>query len=238
MTTHIHTAIHARPDVLSLWCSAMQQLTCGGIVSHVHYSDSEPPCGDVRTAMPHVGIAAASYVVRARMGSVGVFVESDIIPVVEWSPDDYPGNLRVLEGSPGRGWFGMTIARGRGPHELIPQRYVRDGGCPDWLPADLCEPVLAANAKVVGSHFLHLDKMSRQNVPEAAAKNELLKILLERFGPPSPGLGDYVAAGLSAVGITPERVSAALGVKDCGCKKRAAKLNEWGEKVLGIGKKK
>jgi len=47
-----------------------------------------------------------------------------------------------------------------------------------------------------------------------------------------------VAAGLSAVGITPERVSAALGVNDCGCKKRQAKLNEWGEKVLGIGKKK
>ena len=127
----------------------------------------------------------------------------------------------------------MTIARGRGPHELIPQRYVRDGGCPDWLPADLCEPVLAANAKVVGSHFLHLDKMSRQNVPEAAAKNELLKILLERFGPPRLGLGDYVAAGLSAVGITPERVSNALG-RPCGCKERQAKLNELG-RTFGIG---
>jgi hypothetical protein len=48
------------------------------------------------------------------------------------------------------------------------------------------------------------------------------------------GLGDMVAAGLSAVGITPERVSAALGVKDCGCAKRQALLNEWGRKV-GIG---
>jgi hypothetical protein len=50
----------------------------------------------------------------------------------------------------------------------------------------------------------------------------------------SPGLGDIVAAGLSAVGITPERVSAALGVEDCGCKKRQAKLNELGRK-FGIG---
>jgi len=233
MTTHIHTAIHARHDVLSLWCSAMQQMTCGGIVSHVHYSDSEPPCGDVRTAMPHVGIGAASYVVRARMGSVGVFVESDIIPVVEWSPDDYPGRLRVLEGSPGRGWFGLTIARGKGPHELIPQRYIRNGGCPDWMPSELCEPALAANAKIVGEHFLHLDKMSRPS-PEAAAKNELLEILLERFGPPRLGLGDYVAAGLSAVGITPERVSAALGVNDCGCKKRRSQLNELG-RAVGMG---
>jgi len=49
-----------------------------------------------------------------------------------------------------------------------------------------------------------------------------------------PGLGDIVAAGLSAVGITPERVSAALGVKDCGCKQRQQKLNELGRR-LGIG---
>ena len=44
------------------------------------------------------------------------------------------------------------------------------------------------------------------------------------------GLGDYVAAGLSAVGITPERVSKALGVQDCDCKKRQQRLNELGRK--------
>ncbi|NBX74061.1 MAG: hypothetical protein EBQ89_07155 [Alphaproteobacteria bacterium] len=49
-----------------------------------------------------------------------------------------------------------------------------------------------------------------------------------------PGLGDMVAAGLSAVGITKERVSAALGVKDCGCTKRQEALNAIGRK-LGIG---
>jgi hypothetical protein len=48
------------------------------------------------------------------------------------------------------------------------------------------------------------------------------------------GLGDYVAAGLSAVGITPERVSVVLGVKDCGCKKRQARLNKLGRR-FGIG---
>jgi hypothetical protein len=48
------------------------------------------------------------------------------------------------------------------------------------------------------------------------------------------GLGDVVAAGLSAVGITPDRVSAALGVKDCGCKQRQQKLNELGRRI-GIG---
>jgi hypothetical protein len=119
----------------------------------------------------------------------------------------------------------------------VPQRFVRDGGCPDWLPADLCEPALRANAKVLGRHFLHLDKMYRPNVPEAAAKNELLELLRQRFADALParrGLGDMVAAGLSAVGITPERVSKALGVKDCGCKKRQQQLNDLGRR-LGIG---
>ena len=49
-----------------------------------------------------------------------------------------------------------------------------------------------------------------------------------------PGLGDMVASGLSAVGITKERVSKLVG-GDCGCNKRQRKLNELGHKYLGIG---
>lgn len=48
-----------------------------------------------------------------------------------------------------------------------------------------------------------------------------------------PGLGDMVAAGLSAIGITKERVSKLAG-GDCGCSKRQAALNELGRK-FGIG---
>jgi len=50
-----------------------------------------------------------------------------------------------------------------------------------------------------------------------------------------PGLGDYVAAGLSAIGITKERVAAVTG-KPCGCKKRQEALNKWGARTLGIGR--
>ena len=50
---------------------------------------------------------------------------------------------------------------------------------------------------------------------------------------PKPGLGDMVAAGLSAIGITKERVSAVVG-GDCGCDKRQEALNELGRRV-GIG---
>jgi hypothetical protein len=48
-----------------------------------------------------------------------------------------------------------------------------------------------------------------------------------------PGLGDIVKAGLSAIGITEERVTKAIG-RECGCSKRAEKLNELGRKI-GIG---
>ena len=47
------------------------------------------------------------------------------------------------------------------------------------------------------------------------------------------GLGDMVAAGLSAIGITKERVAAVTG-KPCGCAKRQEALNKLGRKI-GIG---
>jgi len=49
----------------------------------------------------------------------------------------------------------------------------------------------------------------------------------------TPGLGDMVAAGLSAVGITKQRVEAVVG-GPCGCAERQAALNELG-RSLGIG---
>lgn len=50
----------------------------------------------------------------------------------------------------------------------------------------------------------------------------------------TPGLGDRVAAVLSAAGITSGAVSAFLGVDDCGCAARQKWLNEAGRR-LGIG---
>jgi hypothetical protein len=47
-----------------------------------------------------------------------------------------------------------------------------------------------------------------------------------------PGIGDHIAAGLDAIGITKERVAAVLG--DCGCEQRQQLLNELGNRI-GIG---
>ena len=48
-----------------------------------------------------------------------------------------------------------------------------------------------------------------------------------------PGLGDMVASGLSAIGITKDRVSKLAG-GDCGCQKRQEALNNLGRNI-GIG---
>ena len=50
---------------------------------------------------------------------------------------------------------------------------------------------------------------------------------------PRLGLGDMVASGLSAIGITKARVEAVVG-GPCGCPERQAALNELGRKI-GIG---
>jgi hypothetical protein len=53
---------------------------------------------------------------------------------------------------------------------------------------------------------------------------------------PRLGLGDLVEAGLTAVGITKERVQRvanAVGIKDCGCGKRKAALNRLSDRLLG-----
>ena len=47
------------------------------------------------------------------------------------------------------------------------------------------------------------------------------------------GLGDRVAAGLSAIGITKERVEAFVG-GPCGCPERQAAMNAAGAKWLGL----
>lgn len=48
-----------------------------------------------------------------------------------------------------------------------------------------------------------------------------------------PGLGDYVAAFLSAIGVTKERVEAVVG-GPCGCPERQAAMNAAGAKWLHL----
>lgn len=233
----VHTAVHHRLDVVEVWHRAMRHVLPEAEL-HVWYSDARPRVGDVLHRMPHVGIGAARWVMEQLPGDgLRVFVESDMIPVRAWSPDDYPGPLRLLEGSPGRRWFGLAVARpGVSIYSdpvLIPQRYLTAAGCPSWLPAEFCETSLAADSKIAGDHFLHIDKVHRGAIADQAKKDALITILRRHFPKPRPGLGDRVASALAAVGITPRLVERVTG-RPCGCKKRAAALNAVGRR-LGIG---
>lgn len=51
-----------------------------------------------------------------------------------------------------------------------------------------------------------------------------------------PGLGDRVAAGLAAVGITKARVSRWMG-RPCKCTERQRRLNELGQKAAAAIRK-
>jgi hypothetical protein len=236
----IYTATNNRPDVASLWCKSIRAtLQTPAMLIEAHAGEPVG-CADECLQISDHRHANPLYVVRRVMPQEGerMFLEEDIIPVLPWSPDDYPGDLRFLDGHNGAAWPAFTIARTRNalrPYQLIPQRFVRDGGCPDWLPAELCQPALDADAKVVGSHFLHVDKVYR--TPRGGPKDVLIQTLHSWFDGRTferrPGLGDMVAAGLAAVGITPERVSAVTG-RPCKCKERQAKLNDLGRR-FGIG---
>lgn len=219
----VHTAVHHRLDVLDVWCAAMRKQAPWAEL-HVWYSGEKPRCGDAVHPMPHVGLAAAAFVTTSLpWNERRVFVESDMIPVRPWSLDDYPGPLRMLEGSAGKRWHGVTIAA---PGEslasrpvLIPQRYIREGECPGWVPEWLRPLAIVARAKAAGDHWLHLDKMHREQgaSPEKAA---LLDALRDEYAVGGPGLGEAVAAGLSAVGVTEQRVSAWVGGCRCGSRRR------------------
>lgn len=240
---NIFTATDWRPEVAEVWCLAVSATLQTPHTATVLWHSQKPACACVARQIPLAGAVVSLFALDryAPRSGVAMFLEEDMIPVRPWSVDDYPGSLLYAEGSPRMAWPALTLRRQGGAPgmALVPQRFVRDGGCPDWLPKELCRPAMDANAKVLGRHFLHIDKMYRRGVPEAAAKNALLEMLRQRFSgspPAAPGLGDIVAAGLSAVGITKERVQRvanAVGVKDCGCAKRQAALNRLSDRLLG-----
>ncbi len=184
-----------------------------------------------------------------------VILHDDCVPVLPWSSASFPGSHVIR-------FAGHTVQYHAGP--FVPPAPVLEATrlhhcrlCPDAWPDALCEAAAAANAEsLIAGTFLHIDKGTIFH-PDAAvneSKPALVSAIAEHLGcdvpaPLShaelaahpgrhtsarPGLGDMVAAGLSAVGITPERVSKVLGVKDCGCKKRQQQLNDLGRR-LGIG---
>lgn len=194
--------------------------------------------------------------ILAMISGPSVIVHDDLIPVLPWSSASFPGpHVSRLAGHTLHFHDG---AETRSAAVIGATRVSSCDACPPEWPKALCQAASAANAEsLMGGVFLHIDKgtIGHPSCPANASKPALVAAIAEHLGCDVPaaltpaeleahpgrqipssrqGLGDMVAAGLSAVGITPERVSAALGVKDCGCKKRQQQLNAIGRR-LGIG---
>jgi hypothetical protein len=101
--------------------------------------------------------------------------------------------------------------------------------CKHGFPLEVGEPWPAGELVVPGRcvvcyrrHFLKPQMAAdRQRAERAGAKVAGAK------PPARRGLGDVLAGGLKAVGVTPAAVRRWTG-KPCGCKARQAKLNRWG----------
>lgn len=81
--------------------------------------------------------------------------------------------------------------------------------------------------------FVSMDGGWRCGVCGRTVKMALPKPPIASCGP-QPGLGDMVASGLAAIGITKDLAQAAasaFGIKDCGCAGRQEALNRIGERL-------
>jgi hypothetical protein len=193
---------------------------------------------------PHGGYIATLDHLAATATEPTVIVEWDVLPIRRVSFEaacSFRGRQHLGMAAPTRRFFYPNVlaldpsrdcytpgyfAQGLPPFST-PFRELEHGvieGDVAGLPA-CCE---AAGFSMIGDEYVH-HLHGAMRTPE---RTECWEQVVRQVCP--PGLGDMVAAGLSAVGITPERVSAALGVEDCGCKKRQATLNQIGRR-LGIG---
>lgn len=249
----VYTSTVCRPDYVQLLADALRA-TCQEplrLVVHVH------PGGlrrDWRGVDEVIDGATAGYhawrELLPRLGGDSLILHDDCLPVLPWSSDSFP-LPHMARGA------GSTLEFHRGgyapPVPAVPVCRIRQAAdCPEeWSPfAELAAECLVES--LAGGTFLHLDKgtifspaaqVNERKPALVAAVASFLQIPAPepltadelarhpgRMPASRPGLGDMVAAGLSAVGITEERLTKAIG-RPCGCKGRRAALNEWGRRV-------
>jgi hypothetical protein len=63
------------------------------------------------------------------------------------------------------------------------------------------------------------------------ARSASRKSSTERIAVPPLRIGDAVAAGLSAIGVTPARIKRVTGMKECGCEARKRAMNAAGAAI-------
>jgi hypothetical protein len=192
---------------------------------------------------PHGGYLATLDHLASTATEPTVIVEWDALPIrpVSFSAAcSYRGRQHLGMAAPSRRFYYPNVlaldpsrdrytpgyfAQGLPPFST-PFRELEHGvieGVVPGLPA-CCE---AAGFSMIGDEYVHHLHGSLRTPDRTACWDHVVRQVCP------PGLGDIVAGGLSAVGITKERVSKLLG-KPCDCPKRQQQLNELGRR-LGIG---
>lgn len=155
----------------------------------IYHAKDRPNCADEEHPWDKVEIPEnshpAGHAVHRAMPKSGVrlFIEEDMIPLRPWSIEDYPGNPGLLCGLGRIAWYAFTIYRDGPPksknagYTPVLHRNARDY-MPDWMPKELRDPVLEADAKIVGDHFLHIDRISswHSSSPAKLSLIETLKV--------------------------------------------------------------
>lgn len=254
----VYTSTCCRPDYVQLLaCAVARTLTEPyRFVVVVHPGGLRRPWAGVDQVIDgtSAGYQAWQDIIPMVAGP-SVILHDDCFPVLPWSSGSFPGP-HVMR------FAGHTLQYHADkfvpPAPILKATRINScDACPAEWPEALCETATAAHAEsLLGGVFLHVDKgtIIHPSAEVNAAKPALLEAIGTHLGCelPAPltaaelaahpgrdmpsmrlGLGDMVAASLSAVGITPARVSALLG-KSCGCKERQAALNALGRR-LGIG---
>lgn len=255
----VYTSTYCRPDYVQLLACALRRTLTEPyrLVVFVHPGGLRREWTGVHEVVEgrSAGYQAWQDIIPMVAGP-SVIVHDDCVPVLPWSSASFPGP-HVMR------FAGHTLQYHADsfvpPAPVMKAARVNTcDACPSEWPNALCEAAANAHAEaLLGGVFLHIDKGTivhpRAGVNER--KPALVEAIAKHLGcdvphpltadelaahpgrtvrsSATPGLGDMVSAGLAAVGITPERVSKVLG-RPCGCKDRAAKLNELGRRV-GIG---
>ena len=207
------------------------------------------------------GYAAFQEISPAITEGRSLVIHDDCVPVSPWSIDSTPaGHIGRVDGSTIR--FHEGPFHYPAP-ELIADRIADPAQCPPSWGGFCEQAVAAGAESMLDGLFCHLDKgtLWKPTAEQYALANAIadhvgvppivpltpaeLAAHPGRDSPrpvyspvavsrkPKPGLGDMVAAGLAAIGVTKERVSTLVG-GDCGCAKRQETLNNIGRRI-GIG---
>lgn len=190
-------------------------------------------------------------------GSRTVLIHDDCVPVLPWDSSVFPGPFCSRRGGATLQYYDGHL---RPPVQAFAATRHSDSSlCEKAWSSELCKAATDAYAEsMLEGRFIHIDKgtIGSPSCPANASKPALVAAICDELNieAPSPltpdelashpgrniasvysqpGLGDIVKAGLSAVGITEERVSKVVG-KPCGCGKRAEAMNKFGAKYLGM----